>query len=300
VIEPLDLAALREVAVSVAYRMLGSRTDAEDLAHDALLKVQEAARTTTLRSPEAFVVTVTTRLAIDHLRSARVRRETYVGPWLPEPVTSLPPGDGRSDAMRGDGAREAELADSLSFAFLVVLESLGPVERAAFLLRDVFGFGYDELATTLDRNAAACRQLVSRARARVADGRRRLEVDANEHRRLLERFVAAARDGDVDQLVSVLAHDAVITSDGGANLRAARWPIVGQDRVARFLGKIGPRSLGISSVDLVELNGELGFAASVDGHVTIAGLVEVVDGRISVIRWVLNPDKLAWVTLPTP
>jgi RNA polymerase sigma-70 factor (ECF subfamily) len=288
--EVLDLAALRQLAVSVAYRMLGSRTDAEDVAQDALVRVQQAAESEVLRSAEAFTVTVTTRLAIDHLRSARVRREAYVGPWLPEPVTA---------SALGDGAREAELADSISFALLVVLESLAPLERAAFLLHDVFGFAYNELAETLDRNPAACRQLVSRARARVAEGRPRVEVDADEHRRLLERFVAAARHGEVDQLVSVLAHDAVFTSDGGPLRKAARRPIVGQFRVARFLQKVGPRALRLGTVELVQINGELGFAAAgVDGHVHLAGVVETEAGQVTAIRWVVNPDKLGWVTLP--
>jgi RNA polymerase sigma-70 factor (ECF subfamily) len=282
----VDLGALRAHAVSVAYRMVGSRTEAEDLAQDAMLRVQGRLDSGDLRSPEAFITTVTTRLAIDHLRSARVRREAYVGPWLPEPVLDDP---------RADGARAAELADSLSFAFLVVLESLGPVERAAFLLHDVFGFGYGDLADTLDRSEAACRQLVSRARRRVADGRPRFEVDDGEHAVLLDRFLAAAQLGDVDGLVSVLADDAVLVSDGGADRRAARRPIVGLDRVVRFLSAVAPRWFALGEVRQVPVNGEPGFVVVADGRAVLAGTVEIGEGRVRAVRWVVNPDKLRWV-----
>jgi RNA polymerase sigma factor (sigma-70 family) len=285
-----DLGPLRAVAVAVAYRMLGSRSDAEDLAQEAMVRVQAAAEHDELRSPEAFTTTVTTRLAIDHLRSARVRRETYVGPWLPEPIVNDP---------LGDGARASELADSLSFALLVVLESLGPVERAAFLLHDVFGFGYPELARTLDRSEASCRQLVARARRRVTERRGRFLVDHDEHRALLHQFLAAARAGDVDALVAVLAEDAVLVSDGGAARKAARHPIRGRDRVTRFLRTVGPALFRHGRVELATLNGEPGFVLVVDDAVYLAGTIEVADGRVSAARWVLNPDKLHWVRAPT-
>lgn len=299
-----DLESLRSRAVAVAYRMLGSRTDAEDIAQTTMIRVQsrldDAGDTDPLRSPEAFTTTVATRLSIDHLRSARVRREQYVGPWLPEPVAGSGSVGGvgaeRLDPIAsGDPAAVADLGDSLSFAFLVVLESLGPVERAAFLLHETFGYGYDELATILDRSEDSCRQLVSRAKRRLADGRPRFTVDDAEHRELLERFVAAARGGDVDALVGLLAPDADLVSDGGANRKAARHPVVGRDRVVRFVQKIGPRVFQGADVTIEPVNGELAFVLRARGQVTLVGLVETSGGQVTALRWVSNPDKLGWV-----
>ena len=231
-----------------------------------------------MRNPEAFTTTVATRLAIDHLRSAQVRREQYVGPWLPEPLIE----------RSGD---PAELADSLSYGLLVVLETLGPVERAAFLLHDVFDFGYDEVAQALDRNEAACRQLVTRARHRVADGRPRLPVDPATHRTLLERFLKASTDGDVDGLRAMLTDDAVLVSDGGAKARAARHPIRGIDRVSRFVRKVCGE-WRTADVTIVTINGEPGFLVERDGTAIVAGTIELRDGRIAALRWMRNPDKL--------
>jgi RNA polymerase sigma-70 factor (ECF subfamily) len=270
--------------------MVGSRTEAEDLAQEALVRVAAAAEREELRSPEAFVTTVATRLSIDHLRLARVQREEYLGPWLPEPVSA--------DDLE-DGATAAEVADSLSFALLAVLEALGPVERAAFLLREVFGYGYDEVAAVLDRSEPAVRQLVARARKRVEAGRPRRTVERDEHRRVLDRFLAASRDGDLDGLVAVLAEDAVLVSDGGRAAKAARRPIEGRERVARFLHTIGPRALsGPYRVEVLDLNGEPGFVALRGDEVALAGTVEVADGRVSAVRFVVNPDKLHWVHAP--
>jgi RNA polymerase sigma-70 factor (ECF subfamily) len=289
----LDLGHLRQVATGVAYRMVGSRTEAEDLAQEALVRVTAAAGREELANPDAFTTTVATRLSIDHLRSARVQREEYLGPWLPEPV---------SDDVLEDGATAAVVADSLSFALLSVLEALGPVERAAFLLREVFGYGYDEVAAVLDRSEPAVRQLVARARKRVEAGRPRRSVERDEHRRVLDRFLAATRQGDVDGLVAVLAEDAVLVSDGGRHAKAARRPVEGRDRIARFLRSIGPRALGGRRVEVVDLNGEPGFVALVgdgpDEHVELAGAVEVADGRVVAVRWVLNPEKLRWISPP--
>jgi RNA polymerase sigma-70 factor, ECF subfamily len=294
----LDLAALRDLAVGVAYRLVGSRTEAEDLAQEAMVRVQAAAARESLRSPEAFTTTVTTRLAIDHLRLARVRREAYVGPWLPEPVlddpllgSSVDPGDA------------VEMADSLSFAFLVVLESLGPVERAAFLLHDVFDLGYPDIAATLDRTEATCRQIVARARRRVAEARPRYRVDPEQHRQVLERFLDAAQHGDVDRLASLLSEDAVLVTDGGSARKAARHPVTGRDRVVRFLRKVGPALLGSArsevELEVIELNREPGFVGSVSSQPHVAGMIEVDgSGRISVIHWVLNPDKLRGLDPP--
>jgi RNA polymerase sigma-70 factor (ECF subfamily) len=287
--QDLDLERLRTVAAGVAYRMVGSRTEAEDLAQEAIVRLTAAAGREELVSPDAYVTTVATRLSIDHLRLARVQREEYLGPWLPEPVT---------DDVLDDGAAAAETADTLSFALLSVLEALGPVERAAFLLREVFGYGYDEVAEVLDRNEPAVRQLVARARKRVEAGRPRRAVERDEHRRVLDRFLAATRDGDVDGLVAVLAEDAVLVSDGGRHTKAARRPVEGRDRIVRFLRSIGPRALGDRRVEVVDINGEPGFVALADDEVVLAGTVEVADGRVAGVRWVLNPDKLHWVRAP--
>jgi RNA polymerase sigma-70 factor (ECF subfamily) len=272
----MDLDAVRRRAFEAGYRMLGTRADADDVAQEALLRMQGPLERGEVDNPEAFATTVATRVAIDHLRSARVRRETYVGPWLPEPLIES-----------GD---PAELADSLSYGLLVVLETLGPVERAAFLLHDVFGFGYDELARVLDRTEPACRQLVSRARHRVTGGRPRLPVDAGEHRRLLEQFLTAAREGDLDGLLALLAPDVVLVSDGGAEARAARHPILGAVRVARLARKIVPKYR--DEAQWVTVNGQPGFVLQHDGRRSLAGTIEVTDGRISRIYWIRNPDKL--------
>ena len=269
-----DLATLRRRAFDAGYRMLGSRAEAEDIAQEALLRMEGRAPD----EPEAYITTVATRLAIDHLRSARVRREAYVGPWLPEPLIEPSPDP-------------VELADSLAYGLLVVLETLGPVERAAFLLHDVFGFGYGELATALERSEPACRQLVTRARARVADGRPRLPVDPAEHRALVERFLAATTSGDVEGLRSLLTDDVVLVSDGGDKTRAARHPIVGVDRVVRFLAKV-TEQWHPEALHVVSINGEPGFVIEWEGTVYLAGTVELRDDRIVALRWVLNPDKL--------
>jgi RNA polymerase sigma-70 factor, ECF subfamily len=295
VFDDAALDELRPLVLGLAYRMTGSLAEAEDIAQEALLRVHDSAAREPLRSPEAFATTVTTRLAIDHLRSARVRREAYVGPWLPEPVLEDPAaGARRGGGPWADGARSVELAESLSLAFLVVLESLGPVERAAFLLHDVFGYGYDELARALDRSEPACRQLVARARKRIEADRPRFAVDPSEHEALLRSFVAASRDGDLDALLELLTEDATLLSDGGPNRKAARLPIRGRERAARFLVGIMPRVLGWGELRMTTINGRPGFLVVLPGDdVYLAGTVDVAaEGRIRGIHWVLNPDKL--------
>jgi RNA polymerase sigma-70 factor (ECF subfamily) len=267
--------------------MVGSRTEAEDLVQEALLRVHLAQQREVIENADAYTTTVLTRLAIDHLRSARVRRESYVGPWLPEPVDNDP---------AADAARMAELSDSLSLAFLVVLESLGPVERAALLLHDVFGYGYGELAAMLGRSEAACRQLASRARQRVAERRPRFDVDPAHHAALVERFLDACRAGAVDGIVSLLAEDALLVTDGGADVRAARFPIRGSERTAKVLAKVMPRRLGRGEVRITTVNGLPGFVLlGRDGRPASAGSLDIVDGRIQAVYWVVNPDKLDWL-----
>lgn len=274
---------MRARAAAIGYRMLGSRAEAEDIAQDTMVRVHAAMEREDLRTPGAFATTVATRLSIDRLRSARVRREQYVGPWLPEPVGAI-------DA--DDPAAAAELDDAVSFALLVVLESLGPVERAAFLLHDSFGYGYDELARILDRSPTACRQLVSRARRRVQAARPRVGADEHQHREVLERFLAAARGGDIDDLLAVLGPEPVFVSDGGASRKAARHPIRGRHRVSRFLRTIGPRLLEGADVELTTVNGGHGFVVWDGDEAALVGTIEVDDGRVRTIHWVRNPDKL--------
>jgi RNA polymerase sigma factor (sigma-70 family) len=285
---------LRPRLVAIAYRMVGSRSDADDLAQEALLRTHIASESAArdgapIQSAEAYATTVVTRLSIDHLRSARVRRETYVGPWLPEPLV----GDERDDA-----ASHAELADSLSFAFLVALESLGPVERAALLMHDVFGYDYDELATMLGRQPAACRQIVSRARTRVRERRPRFAVDDSQHRDLLARFLDACRTGDLAAFTDLLAEDVVVMSDGGAGVKAARLPILGRKRAARFLAKVMKGRFDRLELHHTAVNGRPGFAlVRPDGTVYAVGSL-VTDGQhVTALHWVLNPEKLRRVQL---
>lgn len=270
---------LRTVAFDVGYRMLGSRADAEDLAQEAWMRVIGPVERGDIDNPAAYTTTVATRLAIDELRSARHRREHYPGPWLPEPVVEW-------------GDDPAEVADTLSYALMVVLDTLSPLERAAFLLREAFAFDYDEIATALDRNEAAVRQLVSRARRRVAERRPEPVPDRAAHERLLERFLSAASGADVDGLVDLLAEEVELVSDGGPNRRAARHPIVGRDRVVRFLRSVFPRVLAGGSARIVGVNGEPGFLVEGVEGPNLVGAIVVRDGRVVRISWLVNPDKL--------
>jgi RNA polymerase sigma-70 factor (ECF subfamily) len=284
----VSAAPARERLVSMAYRMVGSRSEAEDLVQETLLRVHVAAERRPIDSVDAFATTVLTRLAIDHLRSARVRRESYVGPWLPEPIDVDPARSGET---------VAESADSLSLAFLVVLESLAPAERAALLLHDVFGYDYGTIASILERSEVACRQLVSRARSRVVERRPRFDVDPSHHQELVDRFLRAARVGDLDGLVSILAEEVTLVSDGGGSAKAARFPIVGRDRVSRFLRHVMRRMAAKAQLVPTTVNGLPGFAVvDPDGTTRNVGSFDVVDGRIVAVHIVVNPDKLHWVS----
>jgi RNA polymerase sigma-70 factor (ECF subfamily) len=268
----------------VAYRMLGSVTDAEDVVQDTYLRWQEVVDGgTAIDSPSAYLTTMVSRRCLDELRSARRRREEYVGEWLPEPLLV----DGQHDP-----AEQTELADSLSTAFLVVLESLSPGERAAFLLHDVFGYEYSELSRILGRAEPACRQLVTRARRRVHERRPRFEVAPEVHTRLLNELLHATSTGDLDGLVGLLTEDAVLRADGGGVVTAARNPIVGADRVARWIfGVMQKAPPGLTSeIELV--NGLPGIVMRVDGGVFGVGSIEVHDGRIQDIYIQVNPRKL--------
>ena len=266
----------------VAYRMLGSRSDAEDIVQDAYLRWHRAPAEE-IRSSEAWLVTTVTRLAIDRLRQAKVEREAYVGPWLPEPLVSpvAPPADAAT-----------ELASSLSVAFLVVLERLAPEERAAFLLHEVFDSGYGEIAQTLGKSEAACRQLVSRARKRVHEERPRVQVSEEARTSLLNRFVEAIMAHDKDALMSLLATDATWLSDGGGKARAALKPVVGAEHVARFaLGVLSVRSEQLR-FEHVRVNGEAGLALYFDGQLMSVMSIQTDGARILDVFSTLNPDKL--------
>jgi RNA polymerase sigma-70 factor (ECF subfamily) len=269
----------------VAYRMLGSRADADDIVQDAYLRWHRASLDE-LRSSEAWLVTTVTRLCIDRLRQARVEREAYVGPWLPEPIVSqvAPAADAHS-----------ELASSLSVAFLVVLERLAPEERAAFLLHEVFDSSYDEIARILGKSEAACRQIVSRARRRVHEDRPRVEVSSDARKQLLGRFVQALMNRDKESLLKVLAQDSTWTSDGGGKAKAAQKVIHGSDRVARFaLGVLG-RNIHRMQIREVTVNEESGLAIYFDQQLVAVLSVQTDGARILDVYSVLNPDKLRLV-----
>lgn len=274
----------RPLLFSIAYRMLGSVADAEDIVQDAYLRWQ---RTSDLdvREPRAYLTTIVTRLAINQLKSARVQRETYVGPWLPEPlVTEHVP----------DSSATVELAESLSMAFLVMLERLSPIERAVLLLHDVFDFDYAEIARIVDKSEANCRQLLSRAKKHVVADEARFDADREQAARLTQRFTDAAGAGDMAGMLAVLAEDITLWADGGGKARgAALRPVHGADAVARFIAAQMER---FASPDRTSrpawINGQPGIIVYVSGRPTVAVIFHVSGGRIRTIYSVANPDKL--------
>ncbi|NBC17605.1 MAG: RNA polymerase sigma-70 factor [Bacteroidetes bacterium] len=268
----------RDRLFGIAYRMVGTVADAEDLVQEAYLRWHAA--TAEVQNPGAYLTTIITRLCLDHLKSARVRREEYVGPWLPEPLAP-----GRAD-------HPAELADALSMALLLVLETLTPTERAVFLLREVFGYDYAEIAPMVGQSAVYCRKIAQRAREHVAAERSRFEPSADEHARLVDRFLAACRDGDMEGLLDVLADDVTLTTDGGGKVLAALRPIVTSDKVARFMLGILRKAPSDLRVERATINGRPGFIAFRGAAVDGAWAFEVGDGRIRRIYVVRNPDKL--------
>jgi RNA polymerase sigma-70 factor, ECF subfamily len=270
--------AVREFVFSIAYRMLGSVAEAEDVVQEALIRL-EAARP--VENERAFMTTVTTRLAIDVLRSARVRREAYVGEWLPEPLVEDP------DLV--------EVDESISMAALLLLERLSPVERAIFVLRESFDFGFDEIASIVERSEDNCRQILSRARKRVAEDRPRFDADPVERRTLAARFLAAAREGDLDGLVALLAPNAVLIGDGGGRARAIPKPMFGAAAVARAIAKFYAQvdEWGVT-LDLAQVNGQPGFCVrDPEGKLVTVASLDVFEGRVTAIHSIVNPDKLA-------
>ncbi|WP_024288389.1 RNA polymerase sigma-70 factor [Cellulomonas sp. KRMCY2] len=277
---------LRPLMFAISYRILGSVAEAEDAVQEAWLRYESSPTLPT--STKAFLAAVVTRISIDVLRSARVRRETYVGTWLPEPLVTDP---------YEDPARSAELADSLSMAALLLLERLSPLERAVFVLRDVFAFGFPEIASAVGRSEAACRQLAVRARRHMHEGRPRFEADRREREELAARFFDAVRDGDVAGLRELLAADVEMVGDGGGKAPAFANVVIGADNVARVFASVSPVLAAIGArVEPCEVNGRPGaILRDRDGKVVGTLMLDVLGGRVQTIRSVVNPDKLGHV-----
>ena len=276
----------RNLLFAVAYRMLGTAADAEDAVQDAWLRWSAADRSG-VADPKAYLVRITTNVALDRLRSARVRRETYVGPWLPEPMLTSP-----------DVAEDAELSESVSMAMLVVLETLSPLERAVFVLKEVFGYPYPEIAKALDRSDASVRQLGTRARKHVEARRPRFEAGGAERRAVTARFFDAVVGGDINRFMEVLAPDVALWSDGGGKVRAPRRVVFGAEKVGRFFaGVSGASYQGVDAADMrferVELNGGPAVVVAGPAGPISAFTADVgADGRVRAIHLVANPDKL--------
>lgn len=270
--------------IAVAYGMLGSMMDAEDIVQEAWIRWSSADRST-VRNPAAFLTTMVTRMSIDRLRSAQARRETHVGPWLPEPIVS-----------GSDPAEIVAEAEQFSLGFLHAMEGLNPVERAVFLLREGFDFDYSEIAEVVDRSPDNCRQLASRARSHIGHPPRKPVRDMDAERQVVMQAMVAVTTGNIESLVDLLAADVVSWSDGGAGRRAARHPVVGAHRVSRFLVGLARNGEKLSPLTfMVTANGEPAVQMEIGGEPYGVMVFEIVEGKIQSIRNVVNPDKLAWL-----
>jgi RNA polymerase sigma-70 factor (TIGR02957 family) len=279
--------AHRNLLFTVAYEMLGSAADAEDVLQETWLRwvgVDLGA----VRDQRAYLVRITTRQALDRLRTLRRRKESYIGPWLPEPLLTAP-----------DVADDVELAESVSMAMMLVLETLTPTERAVFVLREVFDFGYDEVAEAVDKSPAAVRQIAHRARAHVAARRPRGVTSADETRAALAAFQRAVETGDLQSLLDILAPDVVLLGDGGGIKQAVPRPIVGADRVARLLAAGMPKIVGVASVEPVHINGYPALIVRLDGEIDDVVAVRIDDGLVTGLYIVRNPEKLSRVERET-
>ncbi len=281
---------LRPLLFSIAYRMVGSASEAEDIVQEAFLRLHDETRKgTVIESPKAWLTTVATRLAINHVRSARVRRETYVGTWLPEPLLTA------GESAESEVVRHAETADSLSLAFLVLLESLGPVERAVFLLRDVLDYGYDEIAAVVGKSEENCRQIAVRARRQIEAKKPRFEASRQKREELSRRFFQAVLAGDAEGLTSLLAADVVAHGDGGGKAPAYPHPVHGRERVLRLLVALANPSTrrGLQDIHHVEVNGQPGaLLLDPQGNPAVVVSLDIADGVVQTVRAVSNPDKL--------
>jgi RNA polymerase sigma-70 factor (ECF subfamily) len=279
--------AVRNLLFTVAYELLGSAADAEDVLQETWLR-WSAVDQAEVRDPRPYLVRITTRLALNRLRSAQHRRETYVGPWLPEPLLTAP-----------DVAEDVELAESVSMALMVVLETLGPTERAVFVLREVFGFEFDEIAQAVDKSPAAVRQIAHRARAHVEARRPRVTVSAEEARAALDTFRLAVLTGDPQAMLDVLAPDVVMLSDGGGVKQAALRPIVGADKVVRFVAGGMSKAPGKVTIEATLVNGAPSLALYLDGELDGVLATQMQDGLITGIYIVRNPAKLTRIAEET-
>ncbi|KPI11123.1 RNA polymerase, sigma-24 subunit, RpoE, ECF subfamily [Actinobacteria bacterium OK074] len=288
----------RPVLTGVAYRMLGRVADAEDVVQEAWLRWSGVDHET-VREPRGYLVRITTRLAIDRLRQAQTRKEAYVGQWLPEPyVTDFGTAVGTvRETVAPDGAERAELADTVSLAVLVVLESLSPVERAVFVLREAFGYPFADIAATLDRSEAAVRQLAGRARRHVEERRPRYDVDPAVRRDLTERFLAASAEGDLDGLLALLAPDARLVGDSGGRTKAPLRVLHTADKIARFIAAVTPDGIADASFRFLEVNGGPAVLMLSGGKPDTVLQLDVADGRVQCVYLIRNPEKLAALPL---
>lgn len=275
----------RSLLFGIAYRMLGSVSEAEDMVQETFLRWQKQTLEE-IKSPKAWLTSAITRLCIDQLRSARKTREEYVGVWLPEPLV---------EKQQEQQDKAVGLADSLSTAFLILMETLTPAERAVFLLREVFEYDYSEISRIIDKSEANCRQMVRRAKEHVAAGKSRFEAAPDRHERLLQQFINTCRQGDTAGLLSMLREDTVLYSDGGGKVVAAPRPVIGGAKVARFLVGVSKLARGDEEIRFAMINASPGILRYQEGRLIQTTAFELVDGQIAAIYIVRNPDKLAHV-----
>jgi len=279
--------SVRPRLFGIAYRMLGTAAEAEDIMQEVWLRWQSTDRSV-VRDATAFLVTTTVRLAISHAQSAHSRRETYIGPWLPEPI------DTSADPTLG-----AERGEALELAVLILLEKLSPNERAAYVLREAFDYSYQDIANILQLTEANARQLVTRARKHVAD-ERRAQVSAAEHRRFLDAFISAAQNGDITALKQIFTEDVVSITDGGGIVGAARVPVLGRERVAKFIAGFPSRFWGNTTFSSMQVNGQSSVLIMRDGVIIVLASVDASPQGIGQIMWVMNPAKLATISRSLP
>ncbi len=280
----------RGLLFAIAYRMLSSATDAEDIVQEAFLRWMQVSAED-VQSPRAYLSAVVVRLCIDHLRAARVQREVYVGPWLPEPIPT---------GARPELADTVVLAESLSFAFLIMLESLGPLERAVFLLREVFDYSYPEIAAIVGKSEANCRQILHRAQAHLGQRQPRYDVSREQQERITHQFLYATANGDMQGLLNLLTDDIVFVGDGGGKVRTALRPVVGADRVARgSMGALRWLPAGTEAV-VAEVNGQQAIIGYYQGQPVGLLLMDIVGDRVQRVYSVMNPDKLHWLAALAP
>lgn len=272
----------RPYLFSIAYRMLGSVSDAEDMVQEAFARTQQTQGE--VQHPRSYLSTVTTRLCMEHLRKAYVRRESYVGTWLPEPLV---------ESVAPDAERTTELAEGLSLAFLRLLENLSPTERAVFLLREVFDYSYDEVASVVEKTPSSCRQIARRARTHIQENRPRFSTSEEKKQHLMSRFFACCMEGDMDGLLNVLSEDAILYSDGGGKVHAARRPIYGANKIARFFFGILKKKHEDVVIVPALINGEPGLLEYLHGEPKSAFTVVMTDEHIIELYSINNPDKIA-------